>query len=452
MSNVVELDDDSSRARHHELTGEQRALVAKALEEVLSDPAFKHSRRCSLLLRGLVERALAGNFREFKERTLGVEVFGRQPDYDTNTDPAVRMTANEIRKRLAQFYLQSTSSVPVRIRLVPGSYIPEFDFAPPPANLETSPASPPTAANETTDKAGAIPAASALSPEQPVADSGAANEHAKDASPTGSLPLSGSRLLVAVGILILAVTTVWGLSKADLFRSTQYVIWKPLLQTGAVPLIVVSDSERLQKSVETAPSQQLADIIASRVSPSDSSPAAQPVSLFSDVNSAHRISVWLAEHGQSTVLRPSSGLPLWEFRRAPTILIGYLDNPWSLILLTQLRFKVGVDPTAHAIWIQDQQNPDKREWIEIQQDSGSTAMDYAVISRFMNPETGNLMMAIAGLGPTATEAASQLLTDPAFEKLLPAAARSSKNFQMVIRVTKLTGTLAGSQVLAFHSW
>ena len=39
-----------------------------------------------------------------KERTLGVEVFGRPPDYDTNADPVVRVTAAEIRKKIAQFY------------------------------------------------------------------------------------------------------------------------------------------------------------------------------------------------------------------------------------------------------------------------------------------------------------------------------------------------------------
>ena len=41
---------------------------------------------------------------DLKERTLGVEVFGREPGYDTNADPVVRISAGEVRKRIAQYY------------------------------------------------------------------------------------------------------------------------------------------------------------------------------------------------------------------------------------------------------------------------------------------------------------------------------------------------------------
>jgi len=51
-----------------------------------------------------VEQTLAGNEDNLKERTLGVEVFHRTPDYDTNLDPVVRLCAGEVRKRIAQYY------------------------------------------------------------------------------------------------------------------------------------------------------------------------------------------------------------------------------------------------------------------------------------------------------------------------------------------------------------
>ena len=53
------------------------------------------------LLRYVVEQTLSGNEENLKERTLGVEVFRRSPDYDTNLDPVVRLSAGEVRKRLA---------------------------------------------------------------------------------------------------------------------------------------------------------------------------------------------------------------------------------------------------------------------------------------------------------------------------------------------------------------
>ena len=47
-----------------------------------------------------MEQTLAENEDDLKERTLGVEVFHRPPDYDTNADPVVRLCAAEVRKRL----------------------------------------------------------------------------------------------------------------------------------------------------------------------------------------------------------------------------------------------------------------------------------------------------------------------------------------------------------------
>src|SRR5437867_6516627 len=69
---------------------------------------------------------LDGEGERIKERTIGIEVFGRDPDYDTNLDPIVRMTAGEIRKRLAQYYVEADHERELRIELPSGSYVPEF--------------------------------------------------------------------------------------------------------------------------------------------------------------------------------------------------------------------------------------------------------------------------------------------------------------------------------------
>ena len=81
---------------------ERRALVLDEMNRLLADPTFKSSKRCQSMLVPLINYALAGDFNGLKERTLGVEAFGRDPNYDTNNDPIVRTTATEIRKRLAQ--------------------------------------------------------------------------------------------------------------------------------------------------------------------------------------------------------------------------------------------------------------------------------------------------------------------------------------------------------------
>ena len=76
------------------------------LARLLGSPPFRSSRRCSDFLRYVVEESSAGRTDQLKERTVGVAVFDRDPDYDTNQDPVVRNTAGQVRKRLAQYYCE----------------------------------------------------------------------------------------------------------------------------------------------------------------------------------------------------------------------------------------------------------------------------------------------------------------------------------------------------------
>ena len=98
------------------------------LNQLVESPAFKGSKRSQQFLQHIVDKALAGHGDELKERSLGVELFGRDPSYDTGEDAIVRVTASDVRKRLSQFY-SSTESVH-RIDLNAGSYTPEFRILP----------------------------------------------------------------------------------------------------------------------------------------------------------------------------------------------------------------------------------------------------------------------------------------------------------------------------------
>lgn len=122
----------------------ERKAIQEQMERMLANPLFRNSRRYPNLLRYVVEHALQGQTVELKERTLGVEVFGREPDYDTNLDPVVRTTAGEIRKRIAQYYHEPGHDKEIRIDLSPGSYIPEFRV--PPAESVSAPLSAPQVA------------------------------------------------------------------------------------------------------------------------------------------------------------------------------------------------------------------------------------------------------------------------------------------------------------------
>src|SRR5271170_3713538 len=102
------------------------ALVREQLNRLLAHPLFTNSKRYPVLLAYTVEQALLGNAGELKERTIGIEAFGREPSYDVNLDPVVRTTAAEVRKRLIQYYYSPEHAGELVIELPLGSYVPSF--------------------------------------------------------------------------------------------------------------------------------------------------------------------------------------------------------------------------------------------------------------------------------------------------------------------------------------
>ena len=108
------------------------AAVREQLERLLAHPLFSNSKRYPVLLAHTVEQTLKGNGTELKERSIGIDVFGRSPSYDANADPVVRITAGEVRKRLVQYYYDSAHDGELVIELPSGSYVPIFHLPEPP--------------------------------------------------------------------------------------------------------------------------------------------------------------------------------------------------------------------------------------------------------------------------------------------------------------------------------
>ena len=100
--------------------------VREELERVLSSACFARSEGLSRLLRFLVERQLEGRGIELKESLIGVEVYGRSPDYDPKLDSTVRSEVARLRARLSKYYSTEGVRDPLVIELPKGGYIPGF--------------------------------------------------------------------------------------------------------------------------------------------------------------------------------------------------------------------------------------------------------------------------------------------------------------------------------------
>ena len=96
------------------------------LERVLSSDCFARSEGLSRLLRFLVERQLEGREGELNESIIGVEVYGRRPDYDPRRDSTVRSEVRRLRALLSKYYSTEGSQDLLVIELPKGAYVPSF--------------------------------------------------------------------------------------------------------------------------------------------------------------------------------------------------------------------------------------------------------------------------------------------------------------------------------------
>ena len=105
----------------------RQQIVGAELSRLLESPTFRNSKRCREFLEYTVQHTMTGPSGTLKERSIGVELFHLPPDFDTGEHTIVRVTANEVRKKLARHYLAENGNPhAVRIDLPPGSYSAEF--------------------------------------------------------------------------------------------------------------------------------------------------------------------------------------------------------------------------------------------------------------------------------------------------------------------------------------
>jgi TolB-like protein len=113
------------------LSAQSAGAVRAELEKVLASAGFARNQRIRDLLRFVIEQELEGKADQLKESVIGVEVFGRPPDYDVRQDSVVRTEAAKVRARLAQYYTAEGAADPVVIAIPKGGYAPVIEVVEP---------------------------------------------------------------------------------------------------------------------------------------------------------------------------------------------------------------------------------------------------------------------------------------------------------------------------------
>ena len=402
--------------------------VREQLDLIVQDHAFRTSKRSVQFLRYVVEQTLSGGADQIKERTIGVDVFGRPPSYDTAADHVVRTAAIELRKRLAVYYNDERHRSELRISFVHGSYVPQFLLP----SLDTPPqrsAAPPSAGD-----------LERLAMLEAPAERRDGHRHI------------WRWILTGTSVALIAVLSIAGyLWQKD--RDAEYLFWRPVLETPGSVLLAVGD-------IPNGPPYQ------------SSGDGSQPVPLipkalaanvpYADTVTIARVLSALQSRGKTVVIRPETNVSFSDFRDNPAVLIGAFNNEWSLRLTHQLRFSLALDAERHRIYIRDAKNPASRSWSQLtgatieQQlsEAGPIRQDFALVSRVWNPETGRIIVVIGGLYAYGTESAGEFVTD---SKMIRTIAEQvplnnpKANLQIVLQTTVTDGTPGVAKVLAVDS-
>ncbi len=370
--------------------------VRAELSRILQSQSFRGSRRCCRFLEYSVQHVLDGNAQEdLRERSIGVEVFHRAADYDTNEDAIVRVTANEVRKRLAQYYQEAGDGSDPAIALPAGSYAVTFRW-----KQAAAPAEEPVRAHRPIDR------------------------------------WIGAAIIAALGLTAaLYLTRAW---PAPARATPADPLWSRVFRPGQKTNIVTADAARFEigelLNCEVSLKQYLSPEYPVNLAASANPElkrvirfmgTRQTTSVASAMTGARLLELGTRLGGNPVVRHPRH-INAHEFKTDNFILLGSrLSIPWVEMLEPGLNFPIRIDPKTHEFYLENRSpRPGERARYVRPRAEDDTYVDIAVIPNMEHSGTILILNAIDMAGiDGATEFAmhgglARLLTDAAGMEIL----------------------------------
>jgi len=386
-----------------------------------------------------VEHVLNGcKAEDLKERVIGYELFNRGSDYDPSRDNIVRTAASDIRKRLAQYYNKFGINQNLIIEIPSGSYAVTFHWQDEQtqltAILDNLPLSmePPNQV-EGDSREGNIDAGGISGVIEPSSGQLQRDLWTRQRLSTRNVLVVCAVVLVTLGM---ALTMRLGRSSGDPILK----IWSPLLNTGKPVLVCIAEPDAWIRTPDNSsntkePFVHLTDAF---VGVGDAYALAKVIRLL-DIRSTN----WR--------LLTSNDTTPQDLRSSPAVLIGAFSNRWSSHIKGGGRFAFD----QQRLSIKDYSRP-QISWKPMAQTADwKSEDDYALVSGFLSPETGQPTISLAGITNYGTEGAADFVTNPG---LLRNALKQTpsgwhgQNFQFVLHMTILGNTPSPPTIVASYFW
>jgi len=433
-----------------------KQVILHELERILKSQPFRTTSRSRQFLSYVVHNCLDGHLENLKERTIGVEVFQRHPDYATGDDPVVRVNAGEVRRRLEQYYYAAPPDTPVRIEIPVGSYAPEFRWttapvsATTPVELPPLPPPPPPAAEE---------------PLPPIPETPNPPLPRKPRRWVWLAASAGAVLLLALLVLSFSLRQKQADSAIDSF-------WAPVFNTQRPVLVCLSKSvvyrptfDLYQKYAQTHPGtfqDEFKRLNEQLPLDPDEKLAWKDMEIYpefglatGDVYAEGLISTLLAQKGKPRDLRMGSNCSFEDLRDSPSVVIGAYDNRWTMQMASNLHFAFQWDHGVQQFPHIRENGPSGRFWAAEVGPHYRYSVDYGVVTRLVDSSTGQLLISIGGLGTAGTQAAGELISNPDYlDQAMRGAPRdwAKRNLQVVVKTRVTDATPGPPQVVATYFW
>jgi len=113
-----------------ELNEHDKQLIKTQLEIILNSSYFNSAKQMKRFLEYIVRKALMGESAQLKQYTIGVEGLGFADDFDSDSNPSVRIMGGRVRKRLQEFYnnYDDAENNNVIVTIPKGTYAPKFKY------------------------------------------------------------------------------------------------------------------------------------------------------------------------------------------------------------------------------------------------------------------------------------------------------------------------------------
>jgi hypothetical protein len=420
--------------------------IRQALSRIKQSKYFSHAPKKQKFVQVIVEYYLQGRAVELNEYLIGCEVFDKGADYHPAADPAVRVAAHDVRKKLEAYYTREGAADKIRMSIPVGTYMPVFSRVPPqPASTETR----------------AAPAASTDKKEEPVLTAEISHANPMVVPTTRLVPLVGKSLLAllerhlerrAKPLLLLAGLVILSLLAGNFWllrenralqhrpaaRSTPAPfaeeatgIWRPFLANQFSTLLILSnpvvyrtlngaDPDVLTKkgialTVEQA--NLLTNLSNDRLplrpnQPAQLIPAFNTYTGIGEAIGAFRLQGLLLGAGETSLLKQSRSVGADDLKDYDVILLGSVyANQWAKPFSLKENFVFTDRTSIENLSPRAGEQPEYKSSFD--QRTGALLEDYALITVVPGMAGTNVVMSLAGIYSEGTQAAVEYVTDKA---------------------------------------